>query len=404
MRTGILSLSRALSCKPTLLEISGKCKLIGRPVSTSASTTTNSNNSLVVRRNLNIRHSLVPVRSISYSCDHNIPNSKQSTILKISPSHQKPQAPPLRDPQPSPMQEASSAPASSEAVRQQTEPQKDEPSLEFESLNPDATGPTILLIHGAFTTGRDWDLVTPYLTSPSSSSTSPSSNSYHILVPDLPGHGKSRTITPFSVSYSAHLLRQLIVNHAHNGIAHVVGHSLGAHVAIRLASQYPEVVSRLLVSGFEVFPTSTGPSSRLSSLLPYAVWTSQRLENCVPRSVVRWLMDGADIRNIDTSFCTLALCRQICEPMSDNDKWPEPWPSPTLVIAAGKAGVLLPTSDHPHDAKRLADIGKQLCPETKAVTHPKMRHPWNRQDPRLFADTVRAWMENRPLPDGFVDL
>lgn len=41
--------------------------------------------------------------------------------------------------------------------------------------------PTILLIHGACGCGREWDLVTPYL-----------SDDYHVLLPDLPGHGDSR--------------------------------------------------------------------------------------------------------------------------------------------------------------------------------------------------------------------
>lgn len=260
-----------------------------------------------------------------------------------------------------------------------------EPCLAHLSLNPNAET-TVLLIHGAFSTGGDWDLVTPLLAD------------YHLLVPDLPGHGQSRTITPFSVPYAASLLKNLITEKAHNGTAYVVGGSLGAKVAICLASTYPEVVSRVMVSGFEVFP-----ATRLSQYIPYAMWLNQRIENWIPRPIVRWLMDGTDIQYSDTSFCTLALCQQICRPMTDVEKWPSTWPHPTLIIAAEKSGIL-PTSDHPHDAKKLASIGNQMNSNTKAVTHLQMRHPWMRQAPMLFAATIRAWHEGEQIPNGFVDL
>ncbi|KAL6250156.1 hypothetical protein RBB50_002457 [Rhinocladiella similis] len=260
-----------------------------------------------------------------------------------------------------------------------------EDTLAYISLNSNAR-PTVVLVHGAFVTGGDWDLVTPFLTD------------YHLLIPDLPGHGNSRAVTPFSVDNASRLLHKLIVDHAHDHHAYIVGHSLGAHVAIHLALNYSQVVSRVLVSGFEVFPTT-----RLSSYIPYLTWAMRRIENSVPRPLVRWLMDGTDIRHSDNTFCTLALCRQICQPMLDSGSWPDPWPQPTLIIAAGKAGIL-PTSDHPYDAKKLAGIGNCRNSNTRAMNHPQMRHPWNRQAPNLFAATVQAWFGDGSLPAGFVDL
>ncbi|KAJ9637618.1 hypothetical protein H2204_004767 [Knufia peltigerae] len=266
-----------------------------------------------------------------------------------------------------------------------TSPSSEEDNLAYISLNPNAQ-PTVILIHGAFAAGSDWDLVTPFLTD------------YHLLIPDMPGHGNSRAVTPFSVDNASRLLRKLIVEHAHDAHAYIVGHSLGAHIAVHLASHYPQVVSRVLLSGFEVFPTT-----RLSPYVPHLTWAMRRIENSVPRPLVRWLMDGTDIRRSDNTFCTLDLCRQICQPMLASDGWPDPWPQPTLVIAAGKAG-LLPTSDHPHDARKLAGIGNRGNNNTRAVMHPQMRHPWNRQAPKLFADTVQKWFRDEPLPAGFIDL
>ena len=256
--------------------------------------------------------------------------------------------------------------------------------LPHDSYNEDNNA-TVLFIHGAFSSREEWDMVEPYI------------SGYHLLIPDLPGHAKSRNITPFSVAYSARLLAKLIKEKAISGIAHVVGLSLGAHVAIALASHYPEFVRTVFVSGFEVFPPS-----RLSPYVPYIIWTMQRIENLVPRRLVSWLMDGAHIRRTNTITCTLALCRQIVNPMN-TDKWPSPWPARTLIVAAGKGGIV-PSSDHPHDAVRLAEIGRQSNRETEARTNSLARHPWNRQIPLLFAEAVQRWIEGRDLPSSFSKL
>lgn len=247
---------------------------------------------------------------------------------------------------------------------------------------------TILFVHGAFGDGRDWDMVASRL------------DQYHILIPDLPGHGRAHEDTTFSVPRAAHMLQETIKQRAHNHVAHIVGLSLGAHVAIHLASCYPEVVgnSSVLVSGFEVFPATI-----LKPYIPYAAWVMMRIEYAVPRVIIRWLLDGADMRRPNLSYCTLDLCKQVFNPMTERNKWPEPWPARSLIVAAGKRGIV-PSNDHPHDAQRLAEIGQQLNGDTRAVTHYDMRHAWNRQAPRLFADTVEAWLEGKELPDGFVSL
>ncbi|TIA23746.1 alpha/beta-hydrolase [Aureobasidium pullulans] len=208
---------------------------------------------------------------------------------------------------------------------------------------------TILLIHGATGDGTTWDLVTPHLPG------------YHLLVPDLPGHGIARQ-HPFSVVHASNLLSQLILDRAHNRVAYVVGFSLGAHVAMHL-----------------------------------------RIEYAIPRSWTRWAMDGINIPRPDLSMCTLDYNRQVFGHSDSTEQWPRAWPARTLVIAAGKGG-LVPSNDRPQDALKLATIGQHLNSATRAVTHPDMRHPWIWQAPELFAETVRLWFEESTVPDGFVSL
>jgi hypothetical protein len=80
--------------------------------------------------------------------------------------------------------------------------------------------------------------------------------------------------------------------------------------------------------------------------------------------------------------------------------WPSPWAARTLIVAAGKRGIL-PTCDNPQDAVKLMEIGRERNPDTLAVTHPEMRHPWNLQAPELFAETARAWFGREEIPSGF---
>jgi pimeloyl-ACP methyl ester carboxylesterase len=246
--------------------------------------------------------------------------------------------------------------------------------LAYQSLSPTAST-TIVLVHGAFATSADWDLVAPHL------------GSYHLLIPDNPGHGQSSTL-PFSVDSSARLIAQLIAEHANSGQAHIVGHSLGAKIAIRLAEKYPDAVLTVLVSGYEMYPSLSSPA------LPYLLWTMTKVNDAVPRSLIRWAMDGTDLRR--SKPVPFSLYRQIAG-SEGSCRWPEPWPAKTLVIAAGKGSWFLPSYDHPEDAKRLAGIGT----EARAVTHTEMRHPWNRQAPALFGEVVVAWIEGREIPGGF---
>jgi len=251
-------------------------------------------------------------------------------------------------------------------------------------INPSAKQ-TIILFHGATGDGTNWDLVTPHL------------SNYHLLVPDLPGHGIARA-DPFSIDKAADALRSLILKRAHDRVAYVVGFSLGAHVAIHLVSHYPEVTNCVLVSGFQVFPTTS-----FTPYLPYAIWAEQRLEYAIPRSLVRWAMDGINIPRPDLSLCTVEYYRQVFSASDSTEMWPKPWPARTLVIAAGKGG-LVPSNDRPGDSKKLASIGRELNSATRAVTHPEMRHPWIFQAPELFAETVRRWFEEGVVPQGFLSL
>jgi pimeloyl-ACP methyl ester carboxylesterase len=97
------------------------------------------------------------------------------------------------------------------------------------------SGPPILLLHGFPQTGHCWRLVAPKL-----------ATEHRVLVPDLPGYGRSARPPAFDVATLARTLVAFL-DAVGEPTATVVGHDWGGAVAFRLASAHAERVERLVV-------------------------------------------------------------------------------------------------------------------------------------------------------------
>jgi pimeloyl-ACP methyl ester carboxylesterase len=73
------------------------------------------------------------------------------------------------------------------------------------------------------------------------------SREHRVIVPDLPGHGRSADRPYLSHEATVRALRDLLAAEAGGRPAAVVGFSLGAQLAILLASEHPDVVADALV-------------------------------------------------------------------------------------------------------------------------------------------------------------
>src|SRR5262245_30378250 len=98
-------------------------------------------------------------------------------------------------------------------------------------------GTPLLLIHGLMVTGAMYDPVLPAL-----------SAHYHVIVPDLRGHGHSGALPgPYRVEQLARDLAQLLGN-LQIDAAHVLGYSQGGAVAQQFAHDYPRRVRGLVLA------------------------------------------------------------------------------------------------------------------------------------------------------------
>jgi len=83
-----------------------------------------------------------------------------------------------------------------------------------------------------------------------------------LLVPDLPGHGRSAHEPYVSHARTTAELSRILVDEGRP--ATVVGFSLGAQLAVQLAAQHPDLVDRVVVVSAQAVPMrATGPTLAL---------------------------------------------------------------------------------------------------------------------------------------------
>ena len=125
-----------------------------------------------------------------------------------------------------------------------------------------ADAPPLILVHGGRDHCRNWDWVAAELR-----------RDFHIIAPDLRGHGDSAWSTSGDYSMSAFVydLAQLI-HQQKLAPCRIVAHSLGGSIALRYAGAFPENVVKLVaIEGLGPSPTmlaeraNRGPVERMRS-------------------------------------------------------------------------------------------------------------------------------------------
>ena len=102
----------------------------------------------------------------------------------------------------------------------------------------DATLPSVVLLHGAGFDHTAWALHSRWF----------AHNGFSVLVPDLPGHGRSPGPALGSIAGMADWTAALL-NAAGASRAHLVGHSMGSLIALETAARHPDRVSELSLIG-----------------------------------------------------------------------------------------------------------------------------------------------------------
>jgi pimeloyl-ACP methyl ester carboxylesterase len=272
---------------------------------------------------------------------------------------------------------------------QHTAPMAASPVLSFISIN-ESTPKTILLIHGAYSSRQEWSLVSNYLTS------------YHLIIPDLPSHGRgSSAKIRFSVADSADLLGDLITRNAHNGHASIAGLSLGGYVAMNLASRYPDLVDALFVSGCHI--SWEGPWK--SWFMGHVMAMSVSLIPMLPKNWFTYLAGRQGLQVPEALYeDIIATCQYslgLCVAKSIGED------SPPGLLENVKARTLLVVGGNEFGAGQAGEKAQLLRKgnvQSRGFRVEGKEHAWDLQDPKLFAEGIMAWIGEREMPKEFVSL
>lgn len=99
----------------------------------------------------------------------------------------------------------------------------------------DEDKPLLVLVHGGRDHARNWDFVAERL-----------SRSYHVIAPDLRGHGDSAWAVGSQYSMPEYVLDLVqLLRHLDSRRVTLVGHSLGGAVVLHYAGIYPDSVERV---------------------------------------------------------------------------------------------------------------------------------------------------------------
>ncbi len=252
---------------------------------------------------------------------------------------------------------------------------------------------TILFLHGGGVGGWTWDPVVARMAD------------FHCLVPDLPEHGRSMDVRPFTMQLAADLAAGLVRQEAHGGKAVVVGLSEGAQTVVQMLASAPEVIERAVVSsalllpmgglGWLYTPKVLAWMFRLS-VPPFrnnAWWMrlNMKYSAAIPEEFFPQYKANFQLMN-EGQFVNLILENQKFRLPTGLEKVTVP----TLVIAGKREYAVVRESARqlaaalPDARAMLLDLGPGSSMRTE--------HNWAMNAPDLFAQTVRSFIQGTPQP------
>ena len=227
---------------------------------------------------------------------------------------------------------------------------------------------------------------------------------YHLLLPDLPGHGDSSHIRLTSIEDVAGRVAVLIREKAHGAKAHVVGLSLGAQVAVSLLAQAPERIDRAVISSALLKPMAfqwlynPGFLRFLFniSVAPFrnSRWwarVNMKYSGGIPEQYFPQFFELFKSMTADqfVDMTRVGLRNRIPDGLAKAR-------NPTLVLCGQKEYRAM------HESTG-AIAAALIKAKAYQVVYPKgvplrEQHNWSMTHPELFTRTVRAWIEDRELP------
>lgn len=123
------------------------------------------------------------------------------------------------------------------------------------------SGKPVMLIHAFASQSGSWEDVAQTL----------ADEGFRVVAPDLRGHGRSARTATYALSeFEQDLVALLDALDLHD--VSLVGHSLGAHLALRLAAHQPGRIRKLVLEAAPVPPRDTAETAGMAASRPGPAW------------------------------------------------------------------------------------------------------------------------------------
>ncbi|WP_296418696.1 alpha/beta fold hydrolase [Pseudooctadecabacter sp.] len=232
----------------------------------------------------------------------------------------------------------------------------------------DPSNPTLLIAHGLFGSGRNWNVIAKRL-----------SDAFFVICPDMRNHGASPWFDTQSYFDMADDLAALL-----EGPSLVVGHSMGGKAAMVLALQHPDLVEKLIVADIAPVGYSHSQVQHIAAMravdLSGVERRGQAGETLDPE-VRDFLLQSLDVKgkrwtlNLDVLEAEMPKIIGFPDVRGAYD-------GPTLFLSGADSDYV--TAAHRPEIKR-------LFPDAKFAKLPGAGHWLHAQKPREFEATVRAF-------------
>ncbi|MFC4712052.1 alpha/beta fold hydrolase [Planococcus dechangensis] len=204
-----------------------------------------------------------------------------------------------------------------------------------------------------------------------------------LILVDLPGHGKSINTPWQSFADTADMIAGEVIQ---NRAVHVVGLSLGGHVALELAKRYPKMVQSLFISGITVRPMHFGFLLKLQSRIvqrgirngPYLEKIAREHYHLPPGKISEFIANY----QLLTSKTYETIWKEIIRFRLDGSYGHIDQP---CLFAAGdqeSRGIMEATK-----------IAPEILPNAVGKLIPGAQHDWPVQQPAQFNRLLREWLD-----------
>lgn len=253
-------------------------------------------------------------------------------------------------------------------------------SLHLKKMGPETATKTLLFLHGLGVSSWMWEDQLAGL-----------QQEYQCLAIDLPGNGDSYTTEWLSFADTADQLAAIIRQHAVAGKVHVIGLSLGGYTALHLLKRHPELIASTLVSGVTATPFSNlSPWRGLVKITPIVLKWNPVIK--LAAKMMQLPPEVAELFARDNKRLSALTYRRVYNEVFNFSLPAE--------LALPEHRLLALAGDREANAVKnsLVEFSRRIPGAITALV-PEAHHAWNAEHPQLFTATVRAWVENQPLPE-----